>query len=191
MLAELTGEQGDYEKLNFLFWKSRDKKFVLQDRETKDKVDLDVGVLIYFDASTVETGWVKWANKVPDYKSDTIAGIDNPVPEGEDWKRYFNVTVEVNGERRTFSGEGPTAEGMAGNLFGAVLNKLGITEQQIKEQGLQLLKPFTAVYDGVRTFDSQAGELGVPVFKDVKLADAPAASEQAPPKDEMSDDIPF
>ena len=194
MLAAMKGgdADGNYEKLNFLFWKSRDKRFVLQDRESGEKVEFPQNSSIMFHPSTFQTGWVKWANKVPDFVPDDVAGVDGPSPS-EEHKRYFNVTVTVNGERRQFSGEGPTSMSMIADLMNTVIGMASMSLRDIEEGALTRIKDFTVNYEGVKEFESKAGPLGKPVFSGLAFADSPpqAPAEPAAEASIDSDEIPF
>lgn len=203
MLAAMKGDT-DYEKLNFLFWKSRDKKFVLQDRDTSDRVDVAVDTVLWIHPSTFQTGWVLWTNSIPNFVQDEVTGVDGPDPTAEGvtekdkrYKRYFNVTTTVEGERRQFSGEGVTNMSLMADLLNVVTSKAGLSLADIEAGALNRIQDFTTKYTGVKEFDSKAGRLGKPVFAEVTLVgfsenSAPTAgAPSAPQGDDLEDEVPF
>ena len=198
--------EGDYEKLNFLFWKARDKKFVLQDRDSGEKKDLPLTTRITFDTKTLQTGYVKWVNKVPTYYNDTVPGIDDPHPEpdhadvgtnNDPYKRFASVAVIIDGSRYQFSAEGVTSVGVLAALYKGVMDLEGMSADQISSaaKGLASLPDFEVTFDGIKEFDSKAGTLGKPVWADLEVvkgsSDTVASTDEKPVDNVEEDDIPF
>jgi hypothetical protein len=198
-------EAKDFESLDFLLWKAKDKKFINKKREGGESTDVAVGTRISFDVGSLRTGWVRWANSVPNFQNDTTPGIEEQHPDpsneltgtGQDpWKRFAQVNVMVDGNKLDFNVEGMVGYGFLSDLFKGVMDLAGLGFNDIQAPaGLTVLPDFEVTYDGVKEFEAKAGKLGKPVWADLEIvadaAPSSTATDEKPVDNVEEDDIPF
>lgn len=164
----------------YIDYKSSKKGFIKSSPE--GKVDFDFTKAV-FDLANIKTGWCRFVMNSPEWVWDDSIDKIAKKPDGDDWKRGFEVMVYSE----AMFGDEPVRK-FSSNAAGAGrgMAELYAEYEKVKADG----KLPVVVFKGTEhmAFGTKGGSAEIPKFKIEKMIDAPSVFQQGDtPVDDDSD----